>query len=161
MRKHCSHVCKLRPCLDKETNNSARKLTIVAAALQRQYSQTELIFWITYVHNNTNKKKIGKCGPCPVFASYTLAFTLKLMKKHGKTSVRVVEKCPYIPVQHTFTHNNTQNNTMRQNTPNGIYITNRIQEHKDAILFCHFLISGRHNPHHVFTLLVSNTLKVV
>jgi hypothetical protein len=38
----------------------------------------------------------GKCGPCPVFASYTLAFTLQLRKKHGKTSVRVVEKCPEV-----------------------------------------------------------------
>jgi len=26
---------------------------------------------------------------CPVFASFTLAFALKLRKKHGKTSVRV------------------------------------------------------------------------
>jgi hypothetical protein len=57
-------------------------------------------------HNN-KKKKIGKCRPCPVFASYTLAFALQLRKKHGKTSVRVVEKCPDIPVaavQYTFTH---------------------------------------------------------
>jgi len=30
-----------------------------------------------------------ECGPCPVFASYTLAFALQLRKKHGKTSVRV------------------------------------------------------------------------
>jgi hypothetical protein len=29
-----------------------------------------------------------KCGPCPVFASFTLAFALQLRKKHGKTSVR-------------------------------------------------------------------------
>jgi hypothetical protein len=40
------------------------------------------------IHNN---KKIGKCGPCPVFASYTLAFALQLREKHGKTSVRVVD----------------------------------------------------------------------
>jgi hypothetical protein len=42
-----------------------------------------------------------------VFASYTLAFALQLRKKHGETSVRVVEKCPDIPlavVQYTFTH---------------------------------------------------------
>jgi len=25
-----------------------------------------------------------QCGPCPVFASYTLAFALRLRKKHGK-----------------------------------------------------------------------------
>jgi hypothetical protein len=30
-----------------------------------------------------------ECGPCPVFASYTLAFALQVRKKHGKTSVRV------------------------------------------------------------------------
>jgi hypothetical protein len=30
-----------------------------------------------------------ECGPCPVFASFTLAFVLQLRKKDGKTSVRV------------------------------------------------------------------------
>jgi hypothetical protein len=30
-----------------------------------------------------------ECGPCPVLASYTLAFALQQVKKHGKTSVRV------------------------------------------------------------------------
>jgi hypothetical protein len=57
------------------------------------------------IHSN-KKKKIGKSGPCPVFASYTLAFALQLRKKQGKTSVRVVVKCPDIPVavvQYTFT----------------------------------------------------------
>ena len=34
-----------------------------------------------------------KCGPCPVSASYTLAFALQLRKKHRKTSVRVAEEC--------------------------------------------------------------------
>jgi hypothetical protein len=43
-------------------------------------------------------KKFGKCRPGPVFASFTLAFALQLRKKHGKTSGRVVEKFPDIPV---------------------------------------------------------------
>jgi hypothetical protein len=30
------------------------------------------------------KKKVGKCGPYPVFMSCTLAFFLQLWKKHGK-----------------------------------------------------------------------------
>jgi hypothetical protein len=58
-------------------------------------------------NRHNNKKKIGKCGPCPVFASYTLAFALQLRKKQAKTSVRADEKCPDIPVavvQFTFTH---------------------------------------------------------
>jgi hypothetical protein len=32
---------------------------------------------------------VEECGPCPDFASFTLAFALQLKKKHGKTSVRV------------------------------------------------------------------------
>jgi len=27
---------------------------------------------------------VEECGPCPVFASFTLAFALQLKKKHGK-----------------------------------------------------------------------------
>jgi hypothetical protein len=50
------------------------------------------------IHNNNKKKKKRKCGPCPVFASYTLAFALQLRKTRGKSSIRVVKKCPDIPV---------------------------------------------------------------
>jgi len=32
---------------------------------------------------------LEECGPCPVFASFTLVFALQLRKKHGKTTVRV------------------------------------------------------------------------
>jgi len=46
--------------------------------------------------NNTNNNRttqitnyVEECGPCPIFASFTLAFALQLRKKHGKTSVRV------------------------------------------------------------------------
>jgi len=46
--------------------------------------------------NNTNNNRttqmqtnVKECGPCPVFASFTLAFALQLRKKHGETSVRV------------------------------------------------------------------------
>jgi hypothetical protein len=35
-------------------------------------------------------KNWEECGPCPVFAGFTLTFALQLKKKHGKTSVRVV-----------------------------------------------------------------------
>jgi len=46
--------------------------------------------------NNTNNKRttqittnVEECGPCPGFASFTLAVALQIMKKHKKTSVRV------------------------------------------------------------------------
>jgi hypothetical protein len=78
----------------------------------QQYSTHLHINSTQNIENGTyitiKRKKIGKCGPCPVFASYTLAFALQLRKKQGKTSVRVVEKYPDIPVavvQYTFTHN--------------------------------------------------------
>jgi hypothetical protein len=42
------------------------------------------------IHRTTQiTTNVEECGPCPVFASFTLAFALQLRKKHGKTSVRV------------------------------------------------------------------------
>jgi hypothetical protein len=42
------------------------------------------------IHRTTQiQTNVGECGPCPVFASFTLAFALQLKKKPGKTSVRV------------------------------------------------------------------------
>ena len=43
---------------------------------------------------------VEECGPCPGFASFTLAFALQLRKKHGKTSVRV--RKPSDRVQYTW-----------------------------------------------------------
>jgi hypothetical protein len=42
------------------------------------------------IHKTTQiTTNVVECGPCPVFASFTLAFALQLRKKHGKTSVRI------------------------------------------------------------------------
>jgi hypothetical protein len=75
-------------------------------------------------------KKIGKFGPCPIFASYTLAFDLQLRKKHEKTSVRVVEKCLDIlvaAVQYTFTLKQyTEQHSERQ------YVEQNIHNNKNA-----------------------------
>ena len=60
MRKHCSNVCKFRPCLATESTNSAPMRTIVTASLQRQYSQTELIFWITLVVSKCRKEEASR-----------------------------------------------------------------------------------------------------
>jgi hypothetical protein len=74
------------------------------------------------------KKLIGKCGPCPVFASYTLAFALQLRKRHGKTSARVVSRATQAhSVQKKNKHNTiTEYNTItKYNT-----ITCTIQENE-------------------------------
>jgi hypothetical protein len=44
------------------------------------------------IHRTTQLTNWEECGPCPVFAIYTLVFALQLRKKHGKTSVRVAEE---------------------------------------------------------------------
>jgi len=46
---------------------------------------------------------VKECGPCPVFASFTLAFALQLRKKHGKTSVRIRKSS--VRVQYTYYQN--------------------------------------------------------
>ena len=101
----------------------------------------------TQLHtNNTQKNKnnnrttqittnVEKCGSCPVFASFTLAFTLQLRKKHGETSFRVrktsvrlrktsvrvhkpqseysihITKTPTHYKTHTYTHTHTHTHT--------------------------------------------------
>jgi hypothetical protein len=55
-----------------------------------QYTFTHKQYIERYKTKNTqNNTTIEECGPCPVLATYTLAFALQLRKKHGKTSVRV------------------------------------------------------------------------
>jgi hypothetical protein len=39
------------------------------------------------IYRTTQNNNLGECGPCPVLASYTLAFALQLRKKHGKPPV--------------------------------------------------------------------------
>jgi hypothetical protein len=58
--------------------------------------------------NNTNNNirttqiqtNVVECGPCLVFASFTLALVLQLRKKQGKTSVRVRKIS--VTVQYTY-----------------------------------------------------------
>jgi len=47
-------------------------------------------------------KNYEECGPCPVFAGFTVTFALQLRKKHGKASVRVAIHKHTINVYHTF-----------------------------------------------------------
>jgi len=49
-----------------------------------------------------------ECGPCPLFASFALAFALQLRKKHGKTLIRVRKTSGR--VQYTY-YQNTHTNT--------------------------------------------------
>jgi hypothetical protein len=43
---------------------------------------------------NFSRLALEQCGPCPVSACYTLAFALKLRKKHGKKNCQGSRKVP-------------------------------------------------------------------
>ena len=51
-----------------------------------------------------------ECGPCPVFASYTLTFALQLRKKYGKPSVRVAEEYQLGAMKTEYIEQNIHNN---------------------------------------------------
>jgi hypothetical protein len=59
-------------------------------------------------NKTTQTTNLEECWPCPVFASFTLAFVLQLREKHGKTSVRVAEEIQRMHIIKTPTHYKTQ-----------------------------------------------------
>jgi hypothetical protein len=65
---------------------------LTAVGLTPSGSGTVHIFTQT-IHRIQITTNLEECGPCPVFASITLAFALQLRKKRGKTLGRVVEEC--------------------------------------------------------------------
>jgi len=69
------------------TPGSSSTVHIYKQTIHRTTQSTQTI------HSTTHLTKWEECGPCPVFASYTLAFALQLRKKHGQTSVRVAKEC--------------------------------------------------------------------
>jgi hypothetical protein len=63
---------------------------------------------------------VEECGPCLVFASFTLAFALQLRKKHGKTAIKLRKASEYI-----ITKTATQTHTLSLYLPRfclGCYI---------------------------------------
>jgi hypothetical protein len=58
---------------------------LTAVGLSPGGSSTVHIYTQT-IHRTTQiTTNLEECGLCPVFVSFTLAFALQLMKKHGKT----------------------------------------------------------------------------
>jgi hypothetical protein len=86
------------------------------SGIRAQGDQTKINDELTALKLSPNWEE---CGPCSVFASYTLAFALQLKEKQEKASVRIVEEC--------------QSARWKQNIQNRAYITLTIQiqdEHK-------------------------------
>ena len=108
----------------------------------------------THLHTNSTQNKtnnnrttqiatnVEEGGPCPVFASFTLAFALQLRKKHGKTSVRVRKtslrlRKTSVRVQYTYyqkhphitkpSQTHTHTHTLRNNI-----IVARVRSHSES-----------------------------
>ena len=73
--------------------------TVHVYTIHRTTQLTTLVGRISGIRTQSGQTKINddlttqklspnweECGPCTVFASYTLAFALQLRKKHGKTT---------------------------------------------------------------------------
>jgi len=58
---------------------------LTAIGLPPGGSSTVHIYTQTIYRTTQIKTNLEGCGPCPVFASFTLAFALQLGKKYGKT----------------------------------------------------------------------------
>jgi hypothetical protein len=64
--------------------------------IQKIYRTTQLITLVrrlSGIRGQTGQTNWEGCGPCPAFASYTLAFALQPKKRLGKPPVRVAEEC--------------------------------------------------------------------
>ena len=70
-----------------QSTKTIQRTTQSTQTIQRTTQSTQTI------HRTTQFTNLEECGPCPIFARYTLACASQLRKKHGKTSVRVVGEC--------------------------------------------------------------------
>jgi hypothetical protein len=75
------------------TPGGSSTVHIYTQTVHRTSQLTTLAGRLSGVRTQSGQTNWEECGPCPVFASYILAFALQLRKKHGKTSVRAAEEC--------------------------------------------------------------------
>jgi len=99
------------------TPGGSSTVHIYTQTVHRTTQLTTLVGRLSGIQTQSSQTNWEECGPCPIFASYTLAFALQLRRKHGKTSFRVAEEC--------------QLARWKRNVQNGTYITIRIDKHNN------------------------------
>jgi len=75
------------------TPGGSSTVHIYTQTIHRTTQLTTLVGRLSGIRTQSGQTNWEGCGPCLVFASYTLAFALQLRKKQGKTSVRVAWEC--------------------------------------------------------------------
>ena len=71
------------------TTGGSSTVNIYTQTIHRTTQSTQTI------HRTTQFTNFGECGPCPVFARYTLVFALQLRKKHGKILSQGSRRLPF------------------------------------------------------------------
>ena len=99
------------------TRGGSSTAHIYTQKVHRTTQLTTLVGRLSGIRTQSGQTNWEECWPCPVFASYTLAFALQLREKHWKPSVRVAEEC--------------QLARWKQNIQNRAYIKIRIHKHKN------------------------------
>jgi hypothetical protein len=91
---------------------------------------------------------VVECGPCSVFASFTLAFALQLRKQHGKASVRVRKtsvrlRKTSVTVQYTYYQKHphitktSQTHTLQNLSHSTVYVLPKTPTHYKALTNTH------------------------
>jgi len=70
------------------TPGGSSTVHIYTQTIHRTTQLTTLVGRLSGNRTQSLQTNWEECGPCRVFASYTLAFALQLRKKHGRTSVK-------------------------------------------------------------------------
>ena len=99
-------------------------LHIYTQTIHRTIQLTTLVGWLSGIRTQSGQTKTNdeltaqklspkweECGPCPVFASYTLAFALQLRKKHRKTFSQGSRRVPVGTMKTECTEQNTHSKT--------------------------------------------------
>jgi hypothetical protein len=77
------------------TPGGSSTVQIYTQTIHRTTQLTALVGRLSEIRTQSGHTNWEECGPCPVFASYTLAFTLQLRKNTEKPS----QGSPRVPVQ--------------------------------------------------------------
>jgi hypothetical protein len=100
MLRNLSHLLtlqnKMTTCLWYDMIYLSTAIGLTPGGSSTVHIYTQRIHRITQIQTIHRTSQITnyleECGPCHIFASFTLTFTLQPRKKHGKTSVRVAEE---------------------------------------------------------------------
>jgi len=91
VKPQCGKKCRVSLTLHLELYVDVLIHLLTAVGMTPCDSSTVHIY--TQTVHRTTQLICEECGPCPVFASYTVAFVLQLRKKHRKTSLSLAEEC--------------------------------------------------------------------